>query len=245
MSRSATRALVLAPYVAVALLATAGGHALAGEPAHPETEAVSSATALPELDRPASRPGQRRNRHRREIERTAEILRLQAGDVVAEIGAGRGRFSVRFAELVGPEGRVYANELDSSDVKRLRRHAEEAGLDNLLAVQGAVDDTKLPDRCCDAMMMRMVYHMLTDPEPMAESFYRALRPGGRLVILEGDPDPDADNARGVPSNRAGMGIDPRIVVDELTGVGFELERHIPDWVGSDYALLFRKPGGGH
>ena len=112
---------------------------------------------------------------------------------------------------------------------------------NLIAVQGAVDDINLPDDCCDAMMMRMVYHMLTDPEPMARSFYRALKPGGVLAILEGDPEPGDDNARGVPANRAGMGIDLRIVVDELAVAGFELDREIPDWTGADYALVFRKP----
>jgi predicted methyltransferase len=88
---------------------------------------------------------------------------------------------------------------------------------------------------------RMVYHMLTDPEPMARSFYHALKPGGVLAILEGDPEPGQDNARGVQSNRAGMGIDPQIVIAELAEVGFQLDRHIKDWTGADYALVFRKP----
>lgn len=193
----------------------------------------------------ADAPGQRRrgheDRHAQEIARTIEVLELETGDIVAEIGAGRGSFSMRFAEIVGPSGRVYANELDGSDVERIRERAAEAGRDNLVAVRGATDDTNLADACCDAMMMRMVYHMLTDPMPMARSFYRALAPGGLLLILEGDPQPGDKNARGVPDNRAGMGIDPRIVIEELTEVGFELDRHIPDWVGTDYALLFRKP----
>lgn len=188
-----------------------------------------------------NRRSRREARRREEIERTIEVLDLQEGDVVAEIGAGDGRFSLRFAEVVGDDGRVYANELDDDDVERIGRRAAEAGLDNLVGVQGAVDDTNLPEACCDAMMMRMVYHMLTDPEPMARSFYRALEPGGVLVILDGDPEPGQDNARGVPDNRAGMGIDPQIVIDELTAVGFELDRHIPDWTGADYALVFRKP----
>jgi predicted methyltransferase len=193
----------------------------------------------------AQRSGQRRRRRagerREEIERTIEVVGLKAGDVVAEIGAGNGRFSLRFAEVVGPEGRVYANELDADGVERIRRRAEQDDLGNLIAVQGAVDDTNLPDACCDALMMRMVYHMLTDPEPMARSFYHALKPGGVLAILEGDPEPGQDNARGVQSNRAGMGIDPQIVIAELAEVGFQLDRHIKDWTGADYALVFRKP----
>jgi predicted methyltransferase len=76
---------------------------------------------------------------------------------------------------------------------------------------------------------------------MAKSFFRALKPGGVLLILEGDPQPRGRNAPGVPANRAGMGIDQQIVMDELTAVGFEFVRRVPDWVGSDYALVFCKP----
>jgi predicted methyltransferase len=187
---------------------------------------------------------QRRRRAERaskEIDVAIDTLRLKPGDVVAEIGAGDARFSFRFADVVGPEGRVYANELGASKVQRIQQRADGLKLANLTAVEGAPDGTNLPDDCCDAMVMRMVYHMLTEPEPMARSFYRALKPGGTLLILEGDPEPGRPDARGVPENRAGMGIDPDIVVDELSAVGFQLERRIPEWVGADYALVFRKP----
>ena len=177
----------------------------------------------------------------REIELAVNTLALKAGDVVAEIGAGDARFSFRFAEAVGPIGRVYANELGASNARRVREAAERRQLANVVAVEGAVDETNLPDECCDAMMMRHVYHMLTQPEPMAKSFFRALKPGGTLLILEGNPEKGRRNAPGVPENRAGMGIDPQIVMDELTAAGFEFERRVPDWVGSDYALVFRKP----
>lgn len=187
-------------------------------------------------------PEQRRRRRDRgaQYERTIEALGLQPGDFVAEIGAGDGRFSLRFAEAVGSDGRVYANELDDDDVRRIRRRAEQDGIENLVAVQGAVDDTNLEEACCDAMMMRMVYHMLTDPEPMSRSFYRALKPGGRLLILDGDPQPGEPDADGVPENRAGMGIDPQIVIDELTAVGFVFEEHFESFPGVDYAILFTR-----
>jgi len=189
----------------------------------------------------AERQRGRNERAAREIELAIETLGLKPGDTVAEIGAGNARFSFRFAEVVGPEGRVYANELGASNVRRIQEGAERRNLANLTAVDGAVDDTKLPDACCDAMMMRHVYHMLTRPEPMARSCYRALKPGGRLLILEGDPQPGRPNARGVPENRTGMGIDPQIVIDELAAAGFEFDRRVPDWTGSDYALVFQKP----
>lgn len=177
----------------------------------------------------------------REIDLAVSALELKPGMAVAEIGAGDARFSFRFAEVVGPDGRAYANELGASNARRIRENAERRDVTNLVAVEGDVDDVKLPEACCDAMMMRHVYHMLTQPEPMAKSFFRALKPGGALLILEGDPQPGRRNAAGVPENRAGMGIDPQIVIDELKAVGFEFERRMPDWAGSDYALLFRKP----
>lgn len=180
-------------------------------------------------------------RSSREAELVIEALALKPGDTVAEIGAGDARFSFRFAEVVAPDGRVYANELGADRVRRIQDGADRRELANLIVVEGAVDDTKLPTECCDYMVMRHVYHMLTDPEPMARSFYQALKPGGTLLILEGDPQPGRRNATGVPANRAGMGIDPKIVIEELSAAGFVFDRRLPDWAGSDYALAFRKP----
>lgn len=180
-------------------------------------------------------------RSAREIERAVEVLGLKAGDTIAEIGAGDARFSFRFAEVVGPAGRVYVNELGASRVRRIQERAERQNLSNVIVVEGAVDDTKLPEHCCDYVVMRHVYHMLTDPEPMARSFFRSVKPGGALLIMEGDPQPGKPNASGVPANRAGMGIDPQIVIDEITATGFLFDRRVPEWTGSDYALVFRKP----
>jgi predicted methyltransferase len=233
--------LLAAAVVATAVSATPATSGPKGPAPAPTLASDSPGGGEAPGQRAERRRGRRSAERREEIERTIEVLGLEAGKSVAEVGAGDGRFSLAFAEVVGAGGRVYANELDSDDVARIRRRAEEEGFGNLVAVQGAVDDTNLPDGCCDALMMRMVYHMLTDPTPMSRSFYEALKPGGVLAILEGDPEPGQDNARGVPANRAGMGIDPEIVIEEITAIGFELERRISDWTGADYALVFRKP----
>lgn len=203
--------------------------------------AITSFTPLPLAAQGMEQHGGDRRRSSGEIELAIRALELEPGDIVAEIGAGDARFSFRFAEVVGPDGRVYANELGEANARRIRQEAERRGLANVVAVEGAVDRTNLPDECCDAMTLRHVYHMLTDPAPMAASFFQALKPGGVLLILEGDPQPGRPNARGVPANRAGMGIDPKIVIEELSAVGFAFERRVPDWIGSDYALVFRKP----
>lgn len=219
---------------AVVVVVTAAGPVGSGDAA-PGTAAPGSDTVnAPQRERRARRGS-------REIDAAIEILELKPGATVAEIGAGDARFSFRFAEIVADGGTVYANELGEEKATRIQRQAGQRKLQNVIAIAGSVDDANLPEACCDAVMMRMVYHMLTHPEPMARSFYRALKPGGRLLILEGDPQPGRPNARGVPANRAGMGIDPDIVVEELTAAGFQLERRIPEWIGADYALLFRKP----
>ena len=69
---------------------------------------------------------------------------------------------------------------------------------NVIDAEGAEHNTNLPDRCCDFIVMRHLYHMLTAPGPMADSFFRSLRPGGKLLIMEGDPEPGRPNAKGVP-----------------------------------------------
>jgi predicted methyltransferase len=212
---------------------------IAAMPPGPAEADRSSPIAPQRPDR--SSGGEHPPRQAREIELAVTALELAPGDAVAEIGAGDARFSFRFADIVGPQGRVYANELGASSVRRITQEVERRQLPMVVAVEGAADQTNLPDGCCDAMMMRHVYHMLTQPQPMAASFFRALKPGGLLLILEGDPQPGRRNAAGVPANRAGMGIDPQIVIEELSAAGFTFDRRVPDWAGSDYALVFRKP----
>lgn len=177
-----------------------------------------------------------------EVESAAEALQLQPGMVVAEIGAGSGLFALRLAEYVRPEGRVYANDLGARQVSGIRRRIAEAGVEDVVAVRGAVDDANLPDGGIDALTMRMVYHMMTDPESMNRSFFRALRPGGRMLIIEGYPK-NGPNAEGVPANRSGMGIDSTIAIAEVESAGFELVRVIERWPNVGYAMVFRKPGG--
>ena len=95
-------------------------------------------------------------RQSREIELAVSTLGLKPGDTVAEIGAGDARFSFRFAEVVGPLGRVYANELGATNASRIGQRAERRELTNVVVVEGAVDDTNLPDSCCDAIDVQSV-----------------------------------------------------------------------------------------
>lgn len=174
-----------------------------------------------------------------ERERLAALLRITAGSRVADVGAGNGDFAVAFAEAVGPAGHVYATEISESSLARIRRAAERRGLNNVTVVEVADDDSRLPEGCCDAIYLRNVYHHLTKPEPTVATLYRALKPGGRLAIVDFRPSGRA--VSGVPGNRGGHGIAPSLVVEELTAAGFREVEHLPDWRRNNFLILFEKP----
>ena len=158
-----------------------------------------------------------------DAKRVIEALALRPGSVVAEIGAGDGALTVRIAEAVGQTGRVFSNELtpDRGDVIRARAAA--AGIQNVTVVAGSAEATGLPDRCCDGIFMRDVYHHFTNPAAMNASILKALRPGGTLVTLEFGPPPGTESADVTLRGEDGQhGITPATLERELKAAGFEI-----------------------
>ncbi|MEX2208106.1 MAG: methyltransferase domain-containing protein [Myxococcota bacterium] len=183
-----------------------------------------------------------------EFERTASLLGLAPGMTVAEIGAGDGDFTVELARRVGPEGRVYATEIESEKRDQSAAEAREAGLANVQVLEAKLASTGLPEGCCRAVFMRHVYHHLTDPAALDRDLLRALEPGGLLVIVDFPPTwylvPFAPE--GVGEERTEHGIEIDAALRELVAAGFETVRVIEDWdtgwLGPDsYALVLRKP----
>jgi len=113
-----------------------------------------------------------------------DLLHVQNGAVVADIGAGSGYMTVRLARRVGPEGRVYANDLQPQMLELLKRRLAHDHIANVVLVQGAADDPKLPAAAFDLELMVDVYHELSQPQAMLRRLREALKPGGRLVLLE-------------------------------------------------------------
>ncbi len=111
-------------------------------------------------------------------------LTLSPGMVVADVGAGTGYFARRIAERLGPQGRVYAVDVQPEMVRMLTRLAQQPGLQTITPVLGAVDDVKLPPASVDLAIMVDVYHELEFPFEVVESILRSLKPGGRLVYVE-------------------------------------------------------------
>ena len=179
---------------------------------------------------------------RQEIARLAELMEWKPGTIVADIGAGDGSYSFAAAEIVGPTGRVYATEIDTDKLKQLRTDVLKRKLANVIVVEGAVDDTKLPSECCDAIYLRHVYHHLTQPEEFDRNLVRSLKIGARLAIIDFPANENLPPVEGVPKNRGGHGIPQEVVVEELTSAGLQVEKVVGDWSRNDYCVLFVKRG---
>jgi SAM-dependent methyltransferase len=113
-----------------------------------------------------------------------DVLKIAKGASVADIGAGSGYITVRLAKRVGPTGTVYANDLQPQMLEMLRRRLEKEKIANVTLVQGTVDDPKLPPASVDLGIMVDVYHEFSQPQAMLRGLRQALKPGGRLVLLE-------------------------------------------------------------
>jgi predicted methyltransferase len=111
-------------------------------------------------------------------------MNVKRGAVVADIGAGGGFFTTRLSRSVGPEGRVYAVEIASAELKRLRTRVENEKLSNVEVVEGATDNPKLPSASLDAALIVNAYHEMKQYREMLAALKAALKPGGRLVIVE-------------------------------------------------------------
>lgn len=168
-----------------------------------------------------------------EMPRLRQVLALEAGKVMADVGAGKGELTFALAREVGPTGRVYSTELDAARLKALQA----AKPDNVTVVEGRSGETGLPPGCCDAIVLRRVYHHLTDPASMNASLLRALRPGGVLVVIDFPPP--------FFWGRGSLGVPAKAVNAEVIASGFEPLQMIDDWPGRgplrSYCAVFRKP----
>jgi len=108
---------------------------------------------------------------------------LDPDHVVADIGAGSGYFSFRIARLV-PEGKVLAVDIQPEMLQLIKAQMAEDGVSNIEGVLGQVDDPNLPPGSIDAAIMVDAYHEFSHPFEMINGIFQALRPGGRIFLLE-------------------------------------------------------------
>jgi ubiquinone/menaquinone biosynthesis C-methylase UbiE len=175
-----------------------------------------------------------------EINRLAAVMHWRAGFTIADIGAGDGSYSFAAAQHVGPLGKVFATEIDKQKLTELRAEVKKRNLQNVVVVDSAVADTNLPTDCCDAIFLRRVYHHLTKPAEFDANLLRSLKPSGRLAIIDFPARRGLPPVEGVPSNRGGHGVPEKIVIEELTAAGLQLEQTIDDWPDDSYCAVFVK-----
>jgi SAM-dependent methyltransferase len=111
-------------------------------------------------------------------------LKIAKGAVVADIGAGVGYMSWRLAERVGPQGTVYANDIQPQMLALLKMNMQERHITNVLPVLGEQDDPKLPVGRLDLVLLVDVYHEFSQPQQMLRHIRESLQSDGRMVLLE-------------------------------------------------------------
>lgn len=143
---------------------------------------------------------------------------VKAGMAVADIGAGTGLFSLLFAEEVGPRGKVYAVDVSREFVDNIVRRAREQGLENIFGVVNTQTSTELPPAAVDLAFLSDTYHHFERPAAMLVSIHRALRPGGRLVVIDFERSAGRSSAWVLGHVRA----DKAQVKREIEAAGFRL-----------------------
>jgi ubiquinone/menaquinone biosynthesis C-methylase UbiE len=178
-----------------------------------------------------------------EVNRLRDLMGWKPGQTIADVGAGEGLVAFAAANVVGETGKVYLTELDEAKRQALEKEVQRRQLKNAVVVQAAEKQTNLPDNCCDGIVLRHVYHHLTAPAEIDASLLRSLKPGGQLAVIDFPPRKWlslTDPVKGVPANRGGHGIPQKILVDELTKVGFQVVKVLNDWPDDSYCVLLRK-----
>jgi ubiquinone/menaquinone biosynthesis C-methylase UbiE len=117
-------------------------------------------------------------------DRALDEIGVAQGSAVADIGAGSGAITWRLAERTGPTGKVYAVDIQRRMIELLRQNMAQRKISNVEPVLGAVDDPKLPPASVDLEVLIDVYHEFSHPQEMLRHLRDALKPGGRMVLLE-------------------------------------------------------------
>jgi len=147
-------------------------------------------------------------------EKIMDIGGLGPGMTVAEIGAGRGRTIVFMAERVGKLGKVYAEDISTEDLQFLAERCRRAGFGNVETILGDSIDPKLPAGTLDVIFVINAYHHFNDPIALMRKARVALKPSGRLVVVEWVK----------PASGRGEGTSPETIKAQMEEAGFVLDR---------------------
>lgn len=160
---------------------------------------------------------------------------VRPGMTVADIGAGTGLFTWLFAGEVGPSGKVYAEDISREFADVIRELAREKRLGNLEVILGTERDAGLPEGSVDLAFLSDTYHHFEYPEAMLASIRGALKPGGKLVVIDFEKIPGESSAWVLGHVRAPK----EVVVSEIEAAGFSLLED-RKFLRENYFLKFRR-----
>ncbi|MBX9791956.1 MAG: class I SAM-dependent methyltransferase [Pirellulales bacterium] len=166
-------------------------------------------------------------------------LKIKPGQTVCDLGCGNGYYTLELARLVGPQGKVLAVDIQPEMLHLLDLRVKEAGLANVEPIQSTPIDPKLPPASCDLILVVDVYHEFGYPEQMLAALHKALKPDGRLVLVEFRAEDLLVPIK--PEHK----MSKRQVLKELEPNGYELAEQYDD-LSWQHVMFFRqaekKPG---
>ena len=165
---------------------------------------------------------------RLQINRVMDMLGIEPGKTVADIGAGSGWFTVRAARRVTGSGTVYAVDINPEAIQYIERRAKKEQLQNIKTILGKPDDPQVPAYSIDAVLLLKTYHEVAHPVVLLRNLRSSLKPGAKIGIIDRN------------GNGANHGVSKDVVVGEAAQAGYEL-RDSQDFVktdGVDYFLIF-------
>jgi ubiquinone/menaquinone biosynthesis C-methylase UbiE len=171
--RSVAVLAVLFAFGAAIAIAQTGVHPISGR-RYAQTMGVEGAEWLDRSERDQEE----------DPDRAIDVLKLQKGATVADIGAGSGYMTEKLSKKVGAMGKVYATDIQQGMVDLLNKRIARRKLTNVTPILGTQDDPRLPLESLDLALMVDVYHELSQPQLVLRHIKASLKPGGRLVLLE-------------------------------------------------------------
>jgi len=153
-----------------------------------------------------------------EFETVTRLAEIRQGMWIADIGAGEGYYTVRLSPIVGPRGRVLAQDIMPETIQALARRVQRERLDNVALKLGQPNDPQLPDASFDRILLIHMYHEIERPSEFLWHLRDALKRDGRVVVVDADRTTDRH------------GTPPRLLVCEFNALGFSLSRfeRLPD-----------------
>ena len=165
-------------------------------------------------------------------ERVIAALGIRSGDRVADLGSGSGYFTLRLVPAVGPDGRVYAVDVDEEMNEYLRKRLTEAGVANVDVVLGRFEDPLLPDGSIDLALVVDTYHHLEDRPAYFRNLRRDLAPGGRVAVI------DYDGRKGWFVRLMGHTTPREELLREMAEAGYEVVEEF-DFIDRQSFVIFR------